>query len=176
MKHAGPDALSHVVGRAGVPVWLAQGLPGAWLGSGVGYVGDDRSPARAVVTCTTGPGPLGGGAELVLVAEEPGIGLGARHAGLAEPDPGSGFDSGPPDARVLAGGHLTALWSLPVVDDRAVFVGEALGMWLWAIVHPAPAGVVMYDEPALVDLRESALATNLEFGTVSARLLDAPAV
>lgn len=173
MQHCGPESLDHVVQLAGVPVWLASGVPGTWLASGFGYAGDDRTRARAVATCATGPSPLGGGAELILVAEEPGVGLGARHAGLHEPDPGDGFDVGAPDARVDAAGHPTPLWSIPCRGDRAVFVGEAKGLWLWAVVHPGAAGVLLYDEIALTDLRDTP-AGGLEFGSLSARMLAVP--
>lgn len=43
--------------------------------------GDERTGARATAVALAGPSPLGGPADLVLVAEEPGVGLGARLAG-----------------------------------------------------------------------------------------------
>jgi hypothetical protein len=133
------------------------------------------------VTSATAPGrsgqsPLGGPAEVILVAEEMGVGLGARYAGLAGPDPGAGFDSAPPDAKVEVAGHPTAMWSLPVTHDCAVFVGEAKGHWLWALVWPATAGVVMYDELSLVDLRDGYVEAEVAFGSLSPRLNDAPPV
>ncbi|HWB68101.1 MAG TPA: DUF6758 family protein, partial [Mycobacteriales bacterium] len=126
LSHAGVDAIAHVVNQAGVPVWMVRGLPFGWVSSGFGYAGDERTGARATVTCLSGPAPLGGPADLLVVAEEPGIGLGARHAGLAEgTDPGIGFDMGAPDAKLFAAGHPTPLWSVEAADDRAVFLGEA---------------------------------------------------
>lgn len=175
LTHTGPDAVEHVVRRAGVPVWLAQGLPPGWLCSGFAYAGDERSGARATVTAMSGPSPLGGPADLLLVAEEPGIGLGARHAGLPQADPGDGFDRGSADAKVLAAAHPTALWNVAGAADRAVFVGEALGLWLWAVVWPETAGVLMYDGVHLTDLRQHANPVDVEFGSVSPRLSAAPA-
>ena len=174
LTHLGVDAVEHVVGRAGVPLWMPHGLPHGWVCSGFGYAGDDRAGASATATCLSGPSPLGGPADLLIVAEEPGIGLGARHSGLAEPDPGDGFDLGPPHAKVIAAAHPTALWSIPVADDRAVFAGEAMGLWLWVVVWPASAGVLMYDEVSLTDLRDSPVGLDLDFGSLSPRLSDAP--
>lgn len=170
LHHTGQDAVDHVVKLAGVPVWMPQGLPHGWVCSGVAYAGDDRSGARATVTCLSGPSPLGGPADLMIVAEEPGVGLGARHAGLDEPDPGDGLGNGAPDAKVVAAEHPTALWNVPAAEDRAVFVGEAKAAWLWAIVWPAPAGVLMYDGITVVDLRDRRIDLDLDHGTLSPRL------
>jgi hypothetical protein len=173
LTHLGPDAVALVIDRAAVPVWMPHGLPRGWVCSGLGYAGDERRGARATVTSVSGPSPLGGPAELLLVAEEPGVGLGARHAGLDEPDPGEGFDAGPPDAKVLAALHPTALWSVPTAEDRAVFVGEAKGLWLWAVVWPAAAGIVMYEPVTLNDLRDGG-GEGIEFGPLSPRIGAAP--
>jgi hypothetical protein len=165
------DAVEHVIKLAQVPVWLPRGLGAGWVCSGFGSAGDERDGARATVTSLTGPSPLSGGAaELLLVGEEMGVGLGARFAGLPGPDPGEGFDQAPPDAKVDVAGHPTALWSLPTDGECAAFVGEAKGDWLWAIVWPAAAGVLMYEELALVDLRDGFVEAELAFGSNSPRL------
>lgn len=174
LTHTGPDAVEHVVQRPGVPVWLALNLPSGWLCSGFAYAGDERTGARATATAMSGPSPLGGPADLLLIAEEPGVGLGARHAGLAEPDPGAGFDHGSADAKVVVAGHPTALWNVSAAPDRAVFVGEAKGLWLWAVVWPETAGVLLYDGVHLTDLRDRVAVPDVAFGTVSARLSAAP--
>jgi hypothetical protein len=174
LTHTGPDAIEHIIGRAKVPVWMPHGLPHGWLCSGVAYAGDERTGATATATCLSGPSPLGGAADLMIVAEEPGVGLGARHAGLAQTDPGAGFDAGTPDAKVMAAAHPTALWSVPAIDDRAVFVGEAKGLWLWAVIWPATAGVLMYDGLSLTDLRDRPDDVDLEFGSLSPRLAAPP--
>jgi hypothetical protein len=174
LTHLGRDAVDHVVGRANVPLWMPHALPYGWVCSGVGYAGDERTGARATATCLSGPSPLGGGADLMVIAEEPGVGLGARHAGLTEPDPGHGFDVGTPHAKVSAASHPTALWSVPGGEDRAVFVGEAKGLWLWAVVWPATAGVLMYDDLSLTDLRDWPVDLDLEFGSLSPRLSATP--
>jgi hypothetical protein len=176
LTHIGLDAVEHVVGRAAVPLWMPNPMPHGWVCSGVAYAGDERSGACATVTCLSGPGPLGGAADLLIVAEEPGVGLGSRHAGLGETDPGAGFDAGAPDAKVFAASHPTALWSVRADDDRAVFVGEAKGLWLWAVVWPATAGVLLYDDVSLTDLRDGLdeLELELDFGSLSPRLSALP--
>ncbi len=172
----GEEALEHLVAHARVPVWLPFPLPARWVLSGLGYAGDERSGGRAVVVACSGPSPLSGGADLILVAEEPGIGLGARYAGLAGPDPGAGFDAGPPDAKLEAAGHPTALWSVPGLGDSAAFVGEAKGLWLWAIVFPGSAGVLMYEPVTLTDLRDHEVGIVASYGSTTPRLTAPPLV
>jgi hypothetical protein len=62
------------------------------------------------------------------------------------------------------------LWSLDGGPDRAVYVGEALGHWLWAVLWPAAAGVLMLDRLELLDLREPGMTLDLPFGAASPRL------
>jgi hypothetical protein len=168
------EALSVVVNRAEVPVWMLWPLPLGWLFTGVAYAGDDRSGGRATAVACTGPGPLGGMGELVLVAEELGVGLGAHYAGIPGPDPGSRMSvDQSPHAKVLAAGRPTPLWNVAgVPDDRAVFAGEARGLWLWAIVWPEKSGLLMYDELVLTDLRDAGAEVELvPCGALSPRVL-----
>lgn len=155
LLHPGAEALDHVTRLATVPVWLPTGMGPAWGCSGVAYAGDDRDGARAVVTAVSGPSPLGGAADLLLVAEEPGVGLGARLAAIAELDPGQRIGRESPDAKIVAARHPTPLWPLPEAGDRAAFVGEAKGYWLWLIVWPGAAGVMVYDGIELADRRDA---------------------
>ena len=146
------ETVEHVRRLAEVPFWMPSPLLPGWTVAGLAYAGDDRTRARATALACAGPAPLGGVADMVLVAEEPGVGLGAGYAGLrdtAAPDL-----SGPPAAKVYAAGHPTALWSVPGPPDRAVLAGEAKGMWLWAVLWPADAGYVLYEHVVLHDLRE----------------------
>jgi hypothetical protein len=41
-----------------------------------------------------------------------------------------------------------------VVFDRSVFAGEAGGRWLWLILRPASAALLLKDEWILVDLAD----------------------
>jgi hypothetical protein len=174
LPRVAPESVEHVRDLGGVPLWLPWPVPPGWVVSGVGYAGDERSGARATVLACSGPSPLGGAADLLLVAEEPGVGLGARYAGLPGPDPGGGFDAGPPDAKVEAAGHPTALWSVPGAEDCAVFVGEGKGLWLWALVYPALAGVLLYDTTALADLRDRGGEVDLVYGSLTPRVSGRP--
>jgi hypothetical protein len=110
--------------------------------------------ARGVVVALSGPGVTERRAELLVVAEEPGVGLGAAYAGLDTTDPGPELAALPADTKVSADGHSIPMWSLPVLDgDHAVYVGEAAGCWLWAIVWPVTEWMVVHDDLRLVDLR-----------------------
>jgi hypothetical protein len=104
------------------------------------------------------------------VSEEPGVGLGCRFAGLAGMDPGpvlaTEVDHLVPHAKVLADGHPTPLWAVPSPSDRSVYVGEAGGIWLYAVAHPAEAGYVLAEHIVLTDLTES-LPTELVYGALS---------
>jgi hypothetical protein len=151
---ATPEAVELVRSAARVPLWAPSPLLPGWTITGVGWAGDDRSGTRATVLACTGPAPLGGVADLLLVAEEPGVGLGAGYAGLpataATPDL-----SGPAAAKVHVAGHPTALWTvLGAPAGRAVLAGEALGVWLWAVLWPAEAGYVLLEHVVLHDVRE----------------------
>ena len=64
-------------GTAGVPAWLPWPLPVGWLVTGFAGAGDERTGVRACAVALSGPNPLGGPADMVVVAEEPGVGLGA---------------------------------------------------------------------------------------------------
>lgn len=168
------EALAVVVHRARVPVWMPWPLPVGWLFAGVAYAGDDRSGGRATAVACSGPGPLGGRGELLLVAEELGVGLGAHYAGIDGPDPGPDICvDKPPGTKLLAAGRPTPLWHVAKAPaDRAVFAGEALGLWLWAIVWPEQSGLLLYDELVLTDVRDvGAEAELLPCGALSQRLL-----
>jgi hypothetical protein len=169
--HPTPELLAQVSGGEGVPLWSPLPLLGGWTLGGAGTVTDDKpGRARATVTAFAGPSPLGGPADLVLVAEEPGTGLGAHVAGHPELDPGD-CASGPPDAKVVAGGHATALWRCASADDRVAFVGEASGVWLWAVLWPPAAELVLLEHVELHDLRDpSHVGYELPLGAASPRL------
>jgi len=151
-------------------VWSPWPLPKGWLVTGLASAGDERTGARASAVACTGPAPLGGVGELILVAEEPGIGLGAHFAGLEGPDPGAVPDAQPPHAKIHAAGHPTAMWAMPDAEDRAVYVGEALGCWLWAVLWPESAGFLLIDEFVLTDLRDAGHELDMPFGALSPRL------
>jgi hypothetical protein len=165
------ELLHGVSAGSTVPVWLPWPLPHGWLVTGLAHAGDERTGARATALACTGPAPLGGIGELVLVAEEPGVGLGARYAGLDGPDPGAVGESRPADAKVHAAGHPTPMWTLPGPTDRAVYVGEALGCWLYAVLWPETAGFLLVDEFVLTDVRDAGHELDVPCGALSPRLV-----
>jgi hypothetical protein len=158
------EGLAAVRKNARVPIWLPWPLPQGWLVTGFLQAGDEREGARAVGVALTGPGLTSGPADMILLAEELGVGLGAHLAGIPGTDPGVGFDKGPPHAKVNAAGRPLPLWSLDTGPERAVYLGEALGRWLWAILWPAGAGALMIDELTLCDLREPGIDLDLPYG------------
>ncbi|MDQ1484880.1 MAG: hypothetical protein QOJ62_573 [Actinomycetota bacterium] len=170
VSRPGADGLELMRSRAQVPVWLPWPLPTAWVVTGYARAGDDRSGAVATVVGCSGPAPLGGAADLVLVAESPGVGLGARLAGLPGPDPGDGFDHGPPHAKVEAAGHPTPMWSIDAGPHTAVYVGEAKAAWIWAILWPSAAGILLLENLGLEDLACRAEGIDVPYGALMPRL------
>jgi hypothetical protein len=152
-----------------VPVWLPWPLPEGWLVTGIARAGDERSGVRGCVVAVSGPNPVGGPGEMLLISEELGVGLGARFAGLDGPDPGSDVASGPPHAMVRFGHHEFPLWHVEA-PERAAFVGEAMGCWLWLVLWPDTAGMLLVEPLDLVDLRDPGLDLDLPFGAPSPRL------
>jgi len=164
------EVLHSAVSAAAVPVWMPWPLPKGWLVTGLAHAGDERTPGRAVAVACSGPAPLGGPCDALIIAEEPGIGLGAHFAGLGGLDGGPVPDHRPPDAKVQVAGHPTAMWSLDGEPDRAIYVGEAHGCWLWLVLWPETAGFLLVDEFVLTDLRELGHDLDVPFGALSPRL------
>jgi non-ribosomal peptide synthetase component F len=170
----GAHALARVLKVTRVPVWLPWPLPAGWLVTGTTYAGDDPRGGRASVVACSGPAPLGGVGELILVAEEPGVGLGARFADVPGPDPGAEIVRARAGARLTAAGWPTSLWEVPRdLDqplDRAAWVGEAAGLWLWLVAWPETADLMVHDDLTLVDLRDTGHTLDLPYGALSPRL------
>jgi hypothetical protein len=154
---------------AAVPVWLPWPIPLGWLVTGFTGAGDDRSGTLGCAVALSGPNPVGGLGEMLIVSEEPGLGLGAGLAGLAGPDPGEGFAAGPPHALVQFGHHEFPLWSVES-PGAAVFAGEVLASWLWIILWPDTAGTLMLEPLPLRDLRDPGQEMDVPFGALSPRL------
>jgi len=163
------DGLRALLTAAAVPTWLPWPLPAGWLVTGFTGAGDDRSGTRGCVVALSGPSPAGGLAEMLVISEEPGLGLGAGFAGLTGPDPGEGFAAGPPHACIKFGLHEFPLWHVES-PGAAAFAGEALGSWLWIILWPDTAGILLLESLSLVDLRDPGLDLDVPFGARSPRL------
>jgi hypothetical protein len=161
--------LAGLVRNAVVPVMMPWPLPGGWLVTGFAAAGDDRSGARGCAVALSGPNPVGGPGEMLVICEELGVGLGAHCAGLIGPDPGDGFPNCSPHAQVRFGNHEFPLWNLDS-PGRAVFVGELLGGWLWVLLWPDTAGTLLIESMPLRDLRDPGQDLDLPFGARSPRL------
>jgi Family of unknown function (DUF6758) len=162
------DGLEWLLRAAAVPVWLPWPLPTGWLVTGFAGAGDG-SGCRACVVALSGPDPVGGLGDMLLISEEPGVGLGARFAGITGPDPGEGFASGAPHAFVRFGHHEFPLWHV-AAPDLAAFAGEVLGNWLWIVLWPDTAGMLLVEALSLRDLRDPGQDLDLPYGPRSARL------
>jgi len=160
------EGLRLLASHTRVPVWLPWPLPQGWLVSGFTGAGDERTGARASAVALSGPNPLGGPADLLVIAEEPGVGLGAGLAGLRGPDPGDGFAAGVPNATIKVGSHEAPLW-LVESDGKAVFAGEMEGSWIWLMLWPDTAGALLVEPLALRDLRDPEQDLDLPFGALS---------
>jgi len=157
-----------------MPVWVPWPLPSGWTMTGAAWAGDDRTGVRATGVALTGPAPLQDGpADMVVVAEEPGVGLGAGLAGVPGPDLGPALspvvESSPADAKVRVGAHPSPLWAVPSAPDRSAYVGAARGRWLSVITWPASAGYLLAEELVLADLVDE-LPAGLVCGAPSWRL------
>jgi hypothetical protein len=178
-EHISAEILATLCGRivasgSGVPLWCPWPLLTGWTVTGVAWAGDERRGPKATALAVSGPAPLGDGpADLVFVAEEPGVGLGNHLAGLDGADPGPYLDhaleTSAAHAKVKAAGRPTPLWAVQSKEDRSAYVGEAKALWLYTIAWPAPAGYVLADQIVLHDLTDS-LPSELVFGAPSPRL------
>ena len=138
----------HLVRSRPLPTWFPWPLPAGWQVTDFGSVGSgDRTPRAAFTTCS-GPSDLDGMVEVTVVTEEPGVGLGARCGGVPHTDPGHEIGEGPPPARIRVETATVPMWLVPTSDvdptlDRAVLAGEAGGRWLWLVLRPASAALLL---------------------------------
>jgi len=152
-----------------VPVWLPWPLPPGWLVTGFAGAGDERTGTQGCAVALSGPNPVGGPGEMILVSEGPRVGLGARFAGLDGPDPDTHFASGPPDATVQFGHREMPLWHVEA-PNRAAFAGELMGTWLWLVLWPDTAGVLLVEPLQVRDLRDPGQDLDVPFGALSPHL------
>jgi hypothetical protein len=151
--------------RAGTfPTYLPWPLGPGWTVSDFAVVAG-ADGARATLACVSGTSVLDGPVDVMVVSEEPGTGLGARVAGLggssSEPvDPGSEVGQGTSLVKVRLGTHPVGLWSVSTAGtegewDRSVLAGEAEGRWLWLVLRPASAILLLRDDWILRDISAS---------------------
>jgi hypothetical protein len=129
-----------------------------WSVSDFAVVGE--GDAKATLTCSSGTSALDGPVDVFVISEESGTGLGSRCAGTLHLDPGPEIGVGPPTVHVRIGSKSVPLWVVSTVSavnddrevDRSVVAGEADGRWLWVVLRPASAILLLRDEWILRDV------------------------
>lgn len=149
----------HLQRSVRMPTFVPWPLSPGWAVTDFGCVAAPGEEGRASFVSCAGPNDLDGVVELTVVSEEPGVGLGARCAGVGRTDPGAEIGDGPPHTRVRIDGHPVPLWSVLTHDadvsfDRSVFAGEARGRWLWLVLRPPSAALLLRDDWILLDLAD----------------------
>lgn len=149
---------AHLQRASGFPTYLPWPMGSGWRVTDFGVVHGEGG-AAATVTCVSGTTEPDGRVDVLVVVEEPGIGLGGRCAGLAGPDPGHDFGQGLPTVKVRVGSQGVPLWPVSMAGvegelDRSVVAGEVTGRWLWLVLHPASAVLLLADEWWLRDVAD----------------------
>ncbi|MCW2794766.1 DUF6758 family protein [Nocardioides sp.] len=147
--------VEHLQTAAAFPTYLPWPMSPGWGVTDFAVVADRPDRARATMTCCSGTSDLDGPVDVLVVTEEAGTGLGARCAGTRHDDPGVG--EGPPAVRVRVESLQVSLWPVSTSGqtgewDRSVVVGEAHGRWLWIVLRPASAMLLLRDEWILRDV------------------------
>lgn len=161
----------HLLASGSLPTWLPWPLPPGWVVHDFGAVAVPGADASATFASCSGSTALDGVVEVTVVSEEPGVGLGARCAGILRTDPG-GQITGPPAAKLHLDGHPISLWSVSTSDDdvgfdRSVLAGEAQGRWVWLVLRPASAALLLTEQMSLFDVSGLGPAlVGLPFGSV----------
>lgn len=147
----------HLTVARSFPSYLPWPVSPGWSVTDFAAVGDGPDQARATLTCVTGTSELDGPVDVTVVLEEPGTGLGARCASTRYDDPGSDIGQRPPAARIRIGSQSVSLWDVSTSSadgefDRSVVAGEAGGRWLWLVLRPASALLLLRDDWILRDI------------------------
>jgi hypothetical protein len=152
------DFAEHLERCDAVPTLVPWPLSPGWSITDVGCVARPGHPANASLVSVAGASDQDGVVEVTVVSEEPGVGLGARCAGTDHTDPGPELE-GPPHAKVRVEGTSVPVWSVTTSHsdlsfDRSVFAGEALGRWLWLVIRPASAALLLRNGWVLEDMSQ----------------------
>lgn len=154
-------------------IYLPWPMSPGWSIADFGCVAGSDSATFSVTIGTTIPD---GRVEVSVISEDPGVGVGARCAGLAGVDPGRqlGVELGGerPAAYVRIDSRAVPLWIIRNLDPDAdplettAFAGEADGRWLWVVIRPASAALLLRDDWLLTDISGiSEEALGMPFGT-----------
>jgi hypothetical protein len=147
----------HLRASDSFPTYLPWPMSPGWRVTDFAVVGADPARTRATMTCCSGISQLDGPVDVIVVTEEAATGLGARIAGTVHDDPGSDIGAGPPAVKVRIDSQVVNLWPVSTSAssgewDRSVVAGEARGRWLWVILRPASAMLLLRDDWILRDI------------------------
>jgi hypothetical protein len=147
----------HLRSAGDFPTYLPWPMSPGWSVTDFGVVIASGDRPRAAVTCVSGTSELDGPVDVFVVTEEAGVGLGARVAGLVGDDPGREIGDGAATVRVRIASQQVPLWLVSTSGadsefDRSVFAGEAAGRWLWIVLRPASAMLLLRDDWILRDV------------------------
>jgi hypothetical protein len=137
------EFVEHLRVAGDFPTYLPWPMSPGWAVTEFGVVTARSGRPMATITCCSGTSELDGPVDAFVVAEEAGVGLGARCAGLISDDPGSELGEGPPPIRVRIGSQAVPLW--PVSTSGS-------GRWLWLALRPASAMLLLRDDWILRDV------------------------
>lgn len=146
----------HLSRTMGFPTYLPWPLSPGWSVSDFAAAGEPER-VQATMTACSGSSELDGPVDMLVVAEEPGTGLGARVAAIAHTDPGPEIGDGPPAVKVRIASQTVKLWPVSTSVglgewDRSVVAGEAEGRWLWIVMRPASAMLLLREDWILRDV------------------------
>jgi hypothetical protein len=149
--------IEHLEASRSFPTYLPWPMGPGWTVTDFAAVSDWVGRTAATLTCTSGTSDLDGPVDVLVVAEEPGTGLGARCARSRYDDPGPEIAGRPPTARVRIDALAVNLWDVSTSSfdgefDRSVVAGEAGGRWLWIVLRPASALLMLRDDWILRDV------------------------
>lgn len=147
----------HLAASRTFPTYLPWPLGPGWSVTDFAAVGDGPGQARATLTCISGTSELDGPVDVLVVLEEAGTGLGARCACTRYDDPGTEIIHRPPAVRIRIDSLSVSLWDVSTSSadgefDRSVVAGEAGGRWLWIVLRPASALLLLGDDWILRDV------------------------
>lgn len=149
------DFTVHLDRADGFPTFLPWPLSPGWTISDFAVVAGEQPVAT--MTCSSGTSELDGPVDVMVILEEAGVGLGGRCAGIPGYGQLSEVGDGPPAVHVRIRRQAVPLWIVSTSRvgaelDRTVFVGEAEGRWLWVVLRPASAMLLMRDDWILRDV------------------------
>jgi hypothetical protein len=148
----------HLRTADGFPTLTCWPLGPGWSITDFAVVAASPGPARATMSCISGTSAQDGPVDVIVVSEEAGTGLGARVAGTRHDDPGGEVGDGPPMVKLRVEHQPVSLWPVSTASgdsrewDRSVAAGEAAGRWLWLVLRPASAVLLLKPDWVLRDL------------------------